>query len=43
LTLADARCTHGERCRMNIDLLMLLVLIALMAASAAYIAALTKL
>jgi hypothetical protein len=43
LTLADARCTHGKRCRMNIDLLMLLVLVVLTGASVAYVAALTKL
>jgi hypothetical protein len=34
---------RGERCRVNIDLLMILVLAALILATAAYVAALTKL
>jgi hypothetical protein len=43
LTLGDARCTHGERCRMNVDLLMIIVLAVLVLATAGYVAALTKL
>lgn len=43
LTFAGADCRQGERCCMNIDLLMILVLAALTLASAAYIVALTKL
>jgi hypothetical protein len=41
--VAAAGCPHGESRAVNIDLLMILVLIALTAASAAYIAGLTKL
>jgi hypothetical protein len=43
LTLVGARCTHGERCQMNIDLLMIIVLGVLVLATAGYVAALTKL
>jgi hypothetical protein len=43
LTVASACCGHGERHRVNVDLLMILVLAALVLASAGYVAALIKL
>jgi hypothetical protein len=42
-TIAGARSNYGERWRMNIDLLMIIVLAALVLASWAYVAGLTKL
>jgi hypothetical protein len=42
-TVVTAGCRHGERAVVNVDLLMILVLAALVALTAAYVAALTRL